>query len=118
MALVAVQGAEIHLDIVQAGVTQSVAELIPEPQTIYVGAGSDGFGEYIDYGLSWAPPTGAWALSNISDVLAGYAVYLITASGGGPVDTGDKGGFTEWGQLRRMRRPTLPMTPMSTTGSS
>lgn len=93
VALVAAEGSEVHLDALQAGVTQSVAATIPVPQAVYAGSGTDGFGEYFDYTLAWTPPTTAWALSDIPDVLAGYAVYVISASGGGPVNTGHKGGF-------------------------
>jgi len=96
-AIVAVQGAEIQIDYLQAG-TQSSAQTIPLPAVTGFNTGTDGFGGFTDITLQWsAPSPSTWALSNVGTVHVGYAVYFITSAGGGPVNTGDKGQFTRVG---------------------
>jgi hypothetical protein len=66
--------------------------------------GSDGDGAYADVVLAWsAPAASAWAVSDVGTVLVGYALFAITASAGGPVDTGDRSLFTRVGGT-----PTAP----------
>lgn len=93
-AIVALQGAEVQIDYLQAG-TQSSAQAVPTPTITGYSTGTDVFGNYVDVALSWSSPSpSAWALSDVTTVHVGYAVYSITASGGGPVNNGDKTQFT------------------------
>ncbi|MCD4748679.1 MAG: hypothetical protein K8R59_04825 [Thermoanaerobaculales bacterium] len=92
-AVVALQGVEIEIDYLQAG-TQSSAQTIPVPAVTGYDIGTDGFGGYADITLQWsAPSSSAWALSDVTAVHVGYAVYSITAGAGGPVDNGDRSQF-------------------------
>ncbi len=71
-----------------------VAGLRGEDDAPGFSTGTDAFGDYADVTLSWSAPASAWALSNVPTVLAGHGVYSITASGGGPIDDGDKSQLT------------------------
>ncbi len=103
-AVVAALGAEVDLDALQGGGAQSVAQPLPVPSVTSFVTGSDGDGAYADVGLAWsAPAASAWAVSDVGTVLVGYAVYAVTASGGGPVNTGDRSLFTRVGGT-----PTAP----------
>lgn len=94
-AIVAAQGAEVQIDELQGGSVQSSAQPVPRPSITSYSNGTDAFGDYADIGLGWtAPSSSAWALSDVGTVHVGYAVYFITAGGGGPIDTGDKSQFT------------------------
>jgi hypothetical protein len=97
-ALVAVQGAEVHLDLIQSGSLQSSAAAIPAPTRGGSTTGLDQYGAYLDVDLTWEPPVAtAWALSNLSPVHVGYALYFVTAAAGGPVNTGARALFTRVG---------------------
>lgn len=95
LAVVAQLGAEVQLDVAQGGALQSVAHTIPAPAVSGLATGSDAFGPFLDVTLAWASPSPeTWALSNVPTVHVGYAVYVVTAAGGGPVSTGDRSLFT------------------------
>lgn len=93
VALVAVAEAESDLDALQGAGLQSVAEPLPVPTVTPAGFGSDAFGGYADYLLSWTGPTTAWALADVADPLAGYSLWAVPVTAGGPVNTGVRDSF-------------------------
>jgi hypothetical protein len=93
-ALVAMLAAEGQIDALQAGSLQSIAQYLPQPTATRSPSGTDDLGPYLDYALCWSEPAAGWALSNVPSALAGYAVYWVTVSAGGPVNTGERTLFT------------------------
>ncbi|MCD4748905.1 MAG: hypothetical protein K8R59_05970 [Thermoanaerobaculales bacterium] len=93
-ALVASSSAEADIDALQGVGLQSVAEPVPAPVITSMTTGSDAFGNYADVTPSWSTPTTAWAVSDVADVLAGFAAWFVTASAGGPINTGDRSQLT------------------------
>jgi hypothetical protein len=91
-ALAMLAGADAQIDALQGSTGQSIAEAIPTPSSSFAGSGSDAFGLYADFSLSWNAPSGnAWALSDPVAVHAGFALYFRTGS---PVSNGDKAAFS------------------------
>jgi hypothetical protein len=94
-ALVALTGADAQVDALQGFTGQSIAEIIPTPASAFAGSGSDAYGAYADFTLSWAASSGnAWSLSDPAKVHVGFALYFRT---GAPVTSGDKTAFTQVG---------------------
>ncbi len=97
LAVVALSGAEVRVDVAQGGSTQSVAQTQPRPTLLGIETGTDGYGVFVDVRLSWsAPSPTTWALSDGGAVHAGYGVWVVT---GAPVNTGDRTGFIRVGGI-------------------
>jgi len=115
-ALVVASSSEADIDSVQGAGLQSVAEPIPAPVITSVTTGSDGFGNFADVTLVWSVPTTAWAVSDVSEVLAGYGVWFVTSSSGGPINTGDRSLMTRVGATVNGSAPYITDDPDTSDG--
>jgi len=98
LAVVVISGAEAQVDQLQTSDERSVAQPLPVPVVDGFSTGSDGLGAYTDVVLSWsAPSSTAWQVSDTAPIVAGFALYFITAANGGPVNTGDRSQLTRLG---------------------
>jgi len=114
-ALVSLDSAEGQIDRIQE--SQSIGQPIPVPALRLADCGTDSFGEYVDYRLSWSQPSSsAWGVSNNSPILAGYSVFYNTNTSGGPVNNGDPTLFDRIGATASGSLPFITNDPDTQDG--